>query len=342
MKYSIGYQLPDSYDSTYALCCDYREHISEVYFSWANEAGGRMPLCPDDENSVANTIAVQLEELREIRKLGISLTLLFNANCYGHEANSKSLAERTIKLCEYLKKELDISSVTTASPFVAKKLKNAFSDDLRIKASVNMRIGTTHAIDQLSMFFDGFYITKELNRDIEGINRLQSYCRESGKTLHILANSGCLTGCAFQTYHDNLVAHHKHMQRPNGDEIFPSPCWEYLHGLSEDEALAKVISSNWIRPEDVKLYEPYFDEMKLATRMHSSPRRVVSAYARGKFSGNLLDLFEPSYSTLFRGTVLDNRLVPSDFHKITGSCGKNCHICNYCRSVVDTIKCKYS
>ncbi len=321
MKYSIGYQLPDGYDSTYSLCRDYREHISDVYFSFSNEASGRMPLCPDDEKSTSEVAALQLEELKEIRKLGISLTLLFNANCYGDSANSTALAKRTAKLFEYLKKELDISGVTTTSPFIAKNLKSTFSDDIRIKASVNMRVATTHAIDQLSSCFDGFYVAKELNRDLSELSRLSEYCQKNGKSLHILANSGCLSFCAFQTYHDNLVAHHKYMQ--SSDEHFPSPCWEYLHGLPENEALAKILASNWIRPEDVKNYEPYFDEMKLATRMHSSPRRVISAYARGKFSGNLLDLFEPSYSTLFKGTVIDNRLIPDDFFEITSACGKN-------------------
>lgn len=339
MKYSIGYQLPDGYDSTYSLCCDYREHISDVYFSWANEPGGRMPLCSDDRESIREVAQCQLGELKDIRKLGISLTLLFNANCYGEQANSKEFAKKVTNLCEYLKKEIDISCITTTSPFVAKAIKTAFSDDIVIKASVNMRISAVQTIDQLGAYFDGFYIAKELNRDLSAISKLSEYCKKLGKKIYILANSGCLSFCGFQTYHDNLVAHHKYMQ--SSDERFPSPCWEYLYRLDGDEALSKILSSNWIRPEDVKNYELYFDEMKLATRMHTSPRRVVSAYARGRFSGNLTDLFEPSYSTLFHGTVLDNRLVPKDFFEITSTCGKRCDSCSYCKSVVEKIKCKY-
>ena len=68
MKYTIGYQLPDGYDSTYSLCCDYREHISGVYFSWANQKGGRMPLCADDEESIKEVSEYQLEELKEQAK----------------------------------------------------------------------------------------------------------------------------------------------------------------------------------------------------------------------------------------------------------------------------------
>ena len=338
MKYTIGYQLPDGYDSTYSLCCDYREHISGVYFSFANQKGGRMPLCSDDEQSVKEVGDYQLEELKEIRKLGIPTTLLFNANCYGQEANSKDFAKQMICLAEHLKKEGDISSITTTSPFLAKNLKGFFGKEIEITASVNMAVGTPQGVDQLGEFFDGFYIKKELIRQTDKINELRSYCDKNGKKLRVLANGGCISFCAFSTYHDNLVAHHNYMQISENDEEFPSPCWEYLHGLPENEALAKILASNWIRPEDVKNYEGLFDEMKLATRMHSSPRRVVSAYARGKFSGNILDLFEPSYSSLFNGIVLDNTRFPEDWFEKTSKCGKNCHTCNYCAQVVQKIR----
>ena len=139
MKYSIGYQLPDEYESTYELCRDFKDSVSDVYFSWANERGGRMPLCPDDLESVEEICEYQLEELREIRKLGISLTLLFNANCYGEDANSTKLAQKYVDLCEYLKKEADISSVTTTSPRIRFKTSRSagYRAELRMVVMAN-------------------------------------------------------------------------------------------------------------------------------------------------------------------------------------------------------------
>ena len=339
MKYSIGYQLPDEYDSTYELCADYKENISSVYFSWVNSPGGRMPLCGDDEESVREVGEYQLEELKKIRGLGIDLTLLLNANCYGEGANSQEFAERTLELCSFLKTNLDISSVTTTSPFLAGKIKKHFGEQITVTASVNMRVDSILTMQQLGAFFDGFYIRKELNRNLSEIGKLKAWCDDNGKKLHILANSGCLAFCGFQTYHDNLVAHHKFMRE--SEDIFPAPCWEYLYGIEKDRALAKILGASWIRPEDVKNYEPYFPEMKLATRMHSSPRRVVSAYARGRFSGNIMDLTEPSYSSLFKGCVLDNTLFPDDWFDVTTHCIKNCHECGYCEKTVQNIKRMY-
>lgn len=335
MKYSIGYQLPDEYDSTYELCSDYKDHIGSVYFSWANEPGGRMPLCADDEESVREVSDFQLEELQKIRELGPELTLLLNANCYGESANSPEFAEKILKLCRFLKTQADISSVTTTSPFVAKTIKKHFADGIKITASVNMRVDSILTMQQLGADFDGFYIRKELNRDLSKIEKLKKWCDGNKKELHILANSGCLSYCGFQTYHDNLVAHHKYMQK--SEDAFPAPCWEYLYSSKKETALARILGSNWIRPEDVENYEPYFSEMKLATRMHSSPRRVVSAYVRGRFKGNIMDLTEPSYSPLFRGSVLDNTLFPSDWFEVTSHCEKNCHECDYCKKVAGQI-----
>ena len=48
MKYSIGYQLPDDLDTTYDLCVDFAEKISDVFFSWGNEPNGRSPLGTDE------------------------------------------------------------------------------------------------------------------------------------------------------------------------------------------------------------------------------------------------------------------------------------------------------
>ena len=41
MKFSVGYQLPDEYDSTAELVEDYLEHISSVYFSAPGQASAR-------------------------------------------------------------------------------------------------------------------------------------------------------------------------------------------------------------------------------------------------------------------------------------------------------------
>ena len=339
MKFSVGYKLPDEYDSVYSICSDYRESISNVYFSYGNNPSGRSPLTASDEKYIKD---IQTEELKEIGNLGIGLTLLYNANCYGADAISKSFIDGILKEIDCLKNILPIERITTTSPFLAQYIKKEFKEDIKLFASVNMRIGTVSAMQQLEEDFDGFYLQKELNRNLAEIAKLKKYADGAGKKLCILANSGCLAHCAFQSFHDNLVAHEGEMtKKDNVTSGFPAPCWRFLDGLDEKKALEKVLGANWVRPEEVKFYEPYFDEMKLATRMHQRMRMVVSAYKRGKFSGNLLDLTEPSYSTLFKGRVLDNTKVPNGYEDRMTTCDHNCSTCGYCEKVLDEITTKF-
>ncbi len=336
MKYTIGYQLPDELDSTYEICSDYRHAVSEVYFPWSTEPSGRSALCTAEEKEAVE--ACQLEELKAIDDLGIRLALLLNSNCYGEESISLQTQKRILSIADKLKKELDIDSVTTASPFVARILKKEFGSDLHIRASVNMRVGTVDAMEQLAGYFDGYYMQRERNRDFADIRTMKDWCDRNGKTLHLLANSGCMRNCAFQTFHDNMVAHESGIvQRENVKLAFPSPCWDYLHGLPPKKAVENYLHSTWIRPEDIHHYEPYFAEAKLATRMHQRPRMVVAAYARGKFTGNTMDLTEPSYSTLFPGRILDNTLFPEDWFERTTQCSKQCDTCGYCAAVTEKV-----
>ena len=74
--------------------------------------------------------------------------------------------------------------------------------------------------------------------------------------------------------------------------------------------------------------------IKLATRVHALPGMVIGAYARQRYSGNLLDLFEPGYAPAFAPYVVDSSRIPEDFWKRTTECDKNCTSCTYCKDVM--------
>lgn len=334
MKFSIGYSLPDVSDSTLQICRDYKDHIAEVYFAWGTEPSGRSPLY--SEYGEEDILKTQEYELSEIVNMGIDTALLLNANCYGENAVSFDLKKKSVSLVSYLMEKIRLNSVTTTSPFIARVLKEEFGDGIKIRASVNMWIGTINAAKQLSEHFDGFYLQREYNRDFDKIKELSGWCRENGKTLHMLANSGCLPFCAFHTFHDNIVAHEKKLlKKENYKTGFPSPCWDYLNSMERLDAAAKYLQGSWVRPEDIDNYKPYFDVVKLATRMHSHPRIVVAAYVNRKYPGNIMDLTEPSYTYLLG--ILDNSLFPEDWFEQTTTCKKQCHKCDYCKNTAKKI-----
>jgi hypothetical protein len=200
-----------------------------------------------------------------------------------------------------------------------------------------MWIGTIQAMEYLEDF-DGFYMQREYNRDFKRIAMLSKWCKKHGKELKLLVNSGCLYSCPFHTFHDNLVAHET--DTTNVDtEIWknPSPCWDLMYKKDVVESAKTFLQESWIRPEDMYHYEPFFTEAKLATRMHSHPRRVVSAYVRGRFVGNMLDLTEPSFSKRFSQHILDATKFPADWFDKTSLCSKKCEECGYCEEVAKSI-----
>lgn len=330
MKFSVGYQLPDEYDSIAAIVSDYREHISSVYFSAPGESSARSRTAKKYNPYV-------LEELRYIRDMDIGLTLLYNANCYGDRAVSSDFGREIVQTVGEMVEKLDITEITTTSPFVAQVVKQEFPH-LKVCASVNMWIGTTQAMDYLGDHFDSYYMQREFNRDFRKIKTLSSWCKAHGKRLKMLANSGCLYTCPFHTFHDNLVAHEAEAcQKDNAMSRQPSPCWDLMYGKSVVDAAATFLQESWVFPRDIAKYEPYFSEVKLATRMHYNPRRVVAAYTRGRFVGNMFDLTEPSYSRRFSEHILDATQFPNDWFEMTTNCSKDCDTCGYCQETAKKI-----
>ena len=332
IRYAVGYQLPDDRDSTLEMVQDYRQHINEVYFAWLGEASGRSPVGVLEGLELEDARQYMTEELQELGRMGVKLTLLCNANCYGGEAASKTLATKMQKHVEEMRTLFDIGAVTTASPYLAKVIKEAFHD-LEIRASVNMRIGTVNAMRCLESFFDSFYLQRELNRDMDAILRLRKWCDDNGKKLNMLVNSGCLSYCPYQTFHDNLVAHEAQIDHKDFNMVQSSYCRDWMKSEANHP---DYLRATWVRPEDMHLYAGLFDSYKLATRISYSPRKIVAAYGRGRHNGNLADLTEPGFD--FGKYIIDNSLFPPEWGEKTSHCAHHCDSCGYCRQVYEKVR----
>ena len=335
MKFAVGYQQTSVGGSFSDLVADYREQIAEVYFPWPGLATGRAAL-GRMRGAVDWNAQQELEnDLRAIRGLGARLDLLLNANCHGERSVSESLRNEVVSLLDYLEADgLLPEIITTASPFIATVVKHDFPA-IETRASVNMRLDSTLAMGYLADCFDSYHIRRDLQRDLKTVAQFHEWCRSYGKTLCMLANSGCLRNCPSQTFHDNLVAHDAEVDEQKNLQGFqPHLCWK-LFGNQEN--LVEVLRGSWIRPEDLHRYAPYFDVVKLATRQHSHPRMVIGAYAAGDFHGNLLDLFEPCFSPIFAPFMIDNERFPADWFETAGSCAANCQHCGRCDAVLSQV-----
>ncbi len=334
MKFAVGYQMAEDGEEPFLdIVSDYRDHVAEVYFPWLGMASGRSALSVR-RGYVDWQAQAQLEQdLIALRSMGIKLDLLLNANCYGGRAVSQHLQNEVASVLEHLNAVCGGADVvTTTSPFIAHTVKEHFPD-IEVRASVNMRIGTIKGMQYMADLFDGYYVQREHNRDLEHIAQLRQWAVANGKRLFILVNSGCLNFCSGQTFHDNLVAHEaESVEMCNVPDWNPHACWRYLSDPAHWPAL---LQNSWIRPEDLHNYDGLFELGKLATRMHQRPRLVLEAYTSRRYRGNLLDLFEPGYARLVAPRIIANERFPSDWFERTSTCDKRCDRCDYCAHVLE-------
>ena len=116
--------------------------------------------------------------------------------------------------------------------------------DIDVRASVNMEIGTTEGLDYVAECFDSFYAKRECNRDFKQLKKLRSWCDNNGKKLYGLANSGCLNYCSTHTFHDNLVAHESEIAEMDNAYQFEGQCRRFLKDIENREKWFSI--SNFI------------------------------------------------------------------------------------------------
>ena len=336
MKFAIGYQLADEGEEPFAdLVRDYRDHVAEVYFPWLHLPSGRAALTT--RRGFTDWSAQQRleQDLKAIRDMGVGLDLLFNANCYGRYAASELLQNRVRSVIEHLHDVVGgVDVVTTASLAVARTVQRDFPH-VDVRASVNMRIGTVRAMGYVKGLFDSTCVQRDHNRDLKHLARLKAWADANGKHLTMLANSGCLSFCPGQVFHDNMVAHEQEIDETvNIPDWTPHVCWNNYRDRAN---WVYLLHATWVRPEDLHHYDALFPVVKLATRMHQRPRMVIDAYVRRRHHGNLLDLFEPGFGPAFAPYILDNARFPDDWFQRTSTCHRDCEACPYCQDVLNQV-----
>ena len=339
MNFAAGYQLAELGEESFAdLVAPFvgAGGLTEVFFPWPGHSSGRPVIGVDPATGALDPDAFSRFEadLVRLRAMGLRLDILFNANCYGADAMSAELENEVLSILRRIDKKLGaVEVLTTASPAIAWIVKRAFPS-IDVRASVNMRIGSIQGMEYLADRFFSYHIRRDHNRDLRKIAQLKKWADSREKKLVILANSGCLYDCSGQTFHDNLMAHASEAAAvaQNIDGFNPYACWNFLRDRANWPA---ILQATWIRPEDVHHYEGVVDLMKLATRLHERPQAVIRAYTKGRYAGNLADLFEPGFSPLLAPHLIDNARFPADWFARTSNCSRDCAACGYCAAALE-------
>lgn len=332
-KFAVGYffQQPGHFMD---IIRPYIPALAEVYFPLPGILSARE--LPEQDDKLR---AQLFPDLQKARQAGLKLDLLINATCYGEKSYTmewRKTIEGAIRLLDQngLKPEV----VTTTSPFVAKVIK-AIWPEIDIRASVNMKIGSTLAMEYVSDTYDSFYMSRDFQRDIPTMKLFSEWCAKNGKKLCMLVNSGCLRNCPTQIFHETLLSHGFWRAANEASRLKSNAtlCWDTFR---EKHHYEELLRATWIRPEDLKYYAPYVEVFKLSTRSDDlDPDQILRAYTTGHFDGNLLKVLDPNYTIPFGSLMIDNTAFPEDWVPagIAAKCAINCTHCGKCTTVLNNV-----
>ena len=225
-KFAVGHFLtekPDDPASFAELARRFAPRLREVYFPWPGITNGRprMVDIPDEEERT-------ISDLELCRKHGMKLDLLVNGTCYGEKACTEEQRLQIAGAIRYLdKKGLYPEIVTTTSPYIARLCKRQFPD-IEVRASVNMRLRNTLALEYLAPDFDSFYICRDVQRDLPTFHAMAAWCKEHDRKLCMLVNSGCVRDCPWHVFH---ILQHGHNYRGIFPEMERLKLWFVCYDL---------------------------------------------------------------------------------------------------------------
>jgi len=333
-KFAVGHYLtenPNDPKSFAELAKRYAPRLREVYFPWPGLSNARAKVYKqEDEIRIA-------ADLKYCRDHGMKLDILANATCYGEKSFTEEQHKQIVSIIEHLDgMGLRPEIVTTTSPYIAKLFKLVFPD-IEVRASVNMRLRNTLALEYLAPVYDSFYICRDVQRDIPTFRTMAKWCRDNGKKLCMLANSGCVRDCPWQVFHETLLSH-------KFSDCFPEMDAQNLNIVcnqlfTQKKKQAEFLRATWIRPEDIHVFEPELETIKLSTREAKFPHEIVEAYVSGSYDGNLPRLMDPYHGFGFRPYRIDNKSFPADWitSGIAAKCAENCTHCGKCEAIMKQV-----
>ncbi len=180
--------------------------------------------------------------------------------------------------------DLGVDGFVIAIPALVEAVHRAYPE-VPISVSSFARI---HSVSQAEYFLRlgaDTVILEEGNRDFPLIRGLV----RTGARVEVLTNQTCIHECPYRAHHLNTSSL---CSQPDGDHLwFEFPILEC--GLEVVRDPQKLISSIWVRPEDLSVYEEAgVHRFKISGRNRPTEWlvRVAQAYADRSYHGNLLDI----------------------------------------------------
>jgi len=203
-----------------------------------------------------------------------------------------------------------VRTVTVSIPHLAALIHRRYPDTTLV-VSMMARVESVEQAHQWQRLGARTVVLPD-NKDFRLIRALKEY---TSLRLELTANLSCLSRCFQLGHHVNVVTHASQEGHPLG--AYSLPLCETRCNLAKLRDPGRIMAGQWIRPEDLSIYEEIgVDNIKLLDRTSSTAqlKRVLDAYGSGRFAGNLAELI-PGY----RQGLADGYLRPANAGRLAGS-----------------------
>lgn len=262
-----------------------------------------------------------------LNQKGLSFNYTFNATCNSNmEFSQKGI--RDIKNFFLYLYELGIHSVTVASPAII-EIVESLKYKFEVKTSTACQITDVNkAMSFKKMGVSKIVVDEGINRDFYTIKNIR---RAFGEKVEIIVNTLCHKNCIYRMFHYNQVAH------DNCSDLAGSTYYNHRCIMKRAEAGANVLKLNWIRPEDLHLYQnigiQYFKIQGRQAVEKGDIIKTVMCYMNESFDGNLIELLYCFSNINAFNTEIDNKKLNNfirPFFMSRNFCKNDCTKCNYC------------
>lgn len=266
-------------------------------------------------------------------KNGIKFNYTLNPACLGNMEFTRQ-GEKEIKRLLKDLWNIGIRDLTISSPVLI-EIANLSGIEFNIKVSA---IGHVDSITKLKFYKDlgvkRVVIEPDTYRDFSKLKQM-SLCFNDG--VEIIINDTCYKNCPYKIFHYNHEAH-------SNDRISQIKGYFFMRcGIQKSYNLRNYLKLNWIRPENIKLYENIgIHNFKIQGRPFVSKGDIMNTlmcYSNEHFDGNLLELlhlFAPYDSS--HQPYIDNKYLEGfieGFYNKKVKCLEICDDCRYCDQYVE-------
>ncbi|MDR1769429.1 MAG: U32 family peptidase [Hungatella sp.] len=264
------------------------------------------------------------------QKKGMGFNYTFNASCISnYEGTTKGIQE--IKTLIKTLWNIGINTFTVALPEIMELIKYTLPQSKIVVST----ICEVNSIQKIYLYknlgVDRIVVDADINRDLKLLKRMAEIF---GNGIEVIANNLCYQNCGYKMFHYNHDSHY--INEKNGGAYYSSRCAIQKYSKKEN-----VLKLNWIRPEDIHLYEMagirYFKLQGRPSVLNGNPWKAIQAYSEENYEGNLCDvlmLFSPSpYATIIDNKKLDGFL--EGFCTNTSVQNFDCPKCSHCLSYAE-------